>query len=313
MPVRTQCPSCKMAINAPDGAPRQRVRCPFCASVFMVEARNAPPSKAVSARPPDRDMLQTGKDVRPASRRSPPTIRTHDEPVVTRKSSGVPVGLLIGLGVGVAGLFFLLIGGGAVLWFVLSRSSDPPPPVPPPVEVVAQVVPAPAVAEPARQVVPAAQAVPEAPAAVEGAEEFVDLPERGEAMPGVAGLNPEQPQGGVPGPGMPGARPRVALSNGRAVRVVGRAGMSFQVDYRFEQSTPQAAARYKWVILTARGKVFPISLTAAQLQASGTLQARGLGATSIDAPYQTFLAIEVSVPGRLGIQVEKISDVLTIR
>jgi len=289
------------------------MRCPKCASIFALGDAAEIAEEAPARRPLENERLQSGKDYKPSAPRAVPPSRERREREVERKPSGVSVGLLVGVGVVVGGMFLLLVGGGAALWFLFSRSEDGVSVSnSPPMEAMAPADLAPPVPQAARQAAAAPQAVPEAPAADVG-EEFVDLPERGEDMPGVAGLKPEQPQGPGGPPGMPGARPRVALLNGRAGRVPGRTGIAFQVEYRFEQGVPAGTLRYSWVILTARGQAYKQRLTAGQLQNQGTLQGRVLGAGWTQGPYQTYLAVEMLVPGRPGLQEEKISEVLTIR
>jgi hypothetical protein len=280
--------------------------------VFAVED-SATPEIRPTRRTAEKEMLQTDRDYKPAPRGAAPS-RARRAPDVGRKSSGLPVGLLIGGAVVLGGLFLLLFAGGVIAWFLLR--SPTPDAGDAPLATIKPVEPGnapPPVPEAARQITAAPQAVPEAPAAADAGEEFVDLPERGENMPGVAGLKPDQPQGPGGPPGMPVGRQRVALTNARAVRVPGRSGMVFQVDYRFEEGMPAGGLRYHWVIVTARGQAFKQSLGAGQLRDQGTLQGRALGAGWVQGPYQTYLAVEVLVPGRAGLQDVKISDVLTIR
>jgi hypothetical protein len=217
--------------------------------------------------------------------------------------------LLIGLGVGLAGMFLMLIGG-VVLWLVL-RSTDAPVATEP--QGIASVGgangarPAP---EGALQMARAPQAVPEAPPAAEGDEEFVDLPERDEVVQTVGGLNPE-PNAGAAAPGMPAVRPKIAITSARAVRVVGRPGVNFEINYRFEQGAPVEGMRYGWVIVTRRRGAYKLTLTADRLHPQGTLTGRlGLVTSNLDAPFRIYLIAEM--PGDQGMKEEKISNEMTI-
>jgi LSD1 subclass zinc finger protein len=301
MPIRTKCPSCKTALGAPDGPPGQRVRCPFCKTVFTVEmdAANAP--DVVPAESPPKQMMQKDIDLRsaPPRRDAPPPKRERSEPEVACKSSALPVGLLIGAGVGVLGLFLLLAGGLALAW--LFRSSSSPTPNPPTSEEIARAD----GPELARLNNAGPQAVPDAPPRADGDEEFVDLPERAEDIPGVAGLNPEPHEDA----GMAGERPRVAITRGRTLRRTGMRGTFFQIDYRFVKGAPAAGAHYGWVIVTARGQSYKQSLSPGTLRQQGTLQGQApVGIRPGDSPYRMFLVLELP-----GLQEEKISDELVIR
>jgi len=306
MPIRTQCPSCKMVLRAPDGPPGQRVRCPSCATAFKVKEETAALPEVLPSRPTiEKEGLQTGKAPRPTPARlgaSPPS-RERREPSSVRKSPGVPVWLIAGIGIGVFGLFVLAAGGIALIWFL--SPSDGPPPRAPEMEPVAQVKPQPPDLEPARQNIAGPQGVPEAPLAVEGGEEFVDLPERGEDLPGVAGLNPE-PQ---PGLGMPTVRPRIALTKATVVRRAGQPHLYFEVDYRFVQGAPAEAVRYTWVIAPARGPVIKLTLNPDALRARGTLRCQPpVSPSRLDAPYRIYLMM-----GLPGAPEEIISNELTLR
>ncbi|HEY7314383.1 MAG TPA: hypothetical protein VH643_33855 [Gemmataceae bacterium] len=292
MPIRTKCPSCKTALGAPDGPPGQRVRCPFCGTAFTV--KEAAP-EVVPVQPPPKQMLQRDADLRsaPPRREAPPPRRERVEPEVARKSSALPVGLLIGGGVGVLGLFLLLAGGIALALLLKSSGSSPQTSAK---SVVAQAN------EPPRG---DPQAVPDAPPPADGGEEFVDLPERSEAIPGVAGLNPEPKEGA----GMAGERPHIAITRGRSLRRTGMAGTFFAIEYRFVKGAPAAGAHYAWVILTARGQKFTQRLTPGTLLPQGTLQGRApTGLQPGDAPYRMFLVLELP-----GLPEEKISDELVLR
>ena len=332
MPIRTQCPSCKTALGAPDSTTSQRVKCPFCGHVFTVEPKPVavpkaapPPPQARKeearqeallaptvylndpiSRPRMEEATQPAGDfeIVSARRGSMPKPKSdaaparNDPQVVARKSSSLPVGLLVGVGFGAFGLFILLIGGGLLIWLAISSSSSKPSTS----TEIAQAK----VEAGLQQTGP--RAVPDAPAD-EGDEEFVDLPEHGEAIPGVAGLNPEQPQGEA---GPPAGAPRVVLTNGQAQRVRGRPGLIFRVRYRFEQGAPVATTRYSWVIFTARSRAFIQRLAPGTLAQQGALEGQIL-TNPTEAPFRTFLIAEMAVPGRPGLQQVKISDEMTFR
>ena len=292
MPIRTKCPSCKTALGAPDGPPGQRVRCPFCGTAFTV--KEAAP-EVVPVQPPPKQMLQRDADLRsaPPRREAPPPRREPVEPEVARKSSALPVGLLIGGGVGVLGLFLLLAGGIALALLLNSSGSSPQTSEK---SVMAQAN-EPPHGDP--------QAVPDAPPPADGGEEFVDLPERGEDIPGVAGLNPEPKEGA----GIAGERPRVAITRGLTQRRAGQVHTFFRIDYRFVQGAPAAGVRYGWVIVTAHGRSYKQSLNPGTLRQQGTLQGQApIGNRPGDSPYRTYLVIELP-----GLQEEKISDELVLR
>jgi hypothetical protein len=108
--------------------------------------------------------------------------------------------------------------------------------------------------------------------------------------------------------------PRALLSNGSAARSVRSTGLDFRIDYRFEPGTPvRVGLRYVWVIRTNRGPDFKVSYTSAELRDQGTLTARAATASRLSGPYQAYLAIERFVPGRLGLQQEVISNVVSFR
>ena len=210
MPIRTECPSCKSALGVPDSPTSQRVRCPFCGNIFSVEPKAvAVPKAAPPPRPRMEEATQRAHDFEivsarrgpmPKPRRDPAPVRKEPQ-VEARKSSRLPVGLLVGLGVGAFGLFIVIVGGGLLIWLARPSSSSKTSTD----SEVAQAN-AEAGAPLAAPFAAGPRAVPDAPAD-EGNEEFVDLPERGEAIPGVAGLNPEHPQGEAGAPAPPVRRP----------------------------------------------------------------------------------------------------------
>jgi hypothetical protein len=329
MPIRTTCPSCKAELNVPDTAQGKKVRCPHCQEISPVAARNPPAvlrerqDEAIARQPRAKSHSGSMQKAIPprisdvAGRAAPRAGGEREAP----SSSGISLMLvLLGLGAALFGLF-IVVGGGLLMWFLL-RSSPSLPVLPPPAEAVVAVEERPAAAVQAapavapaneRPAIPGAEAarlMPEAPAVADGEEQFFDLPERN-AAEGAADAGPP-PVPGNPPPVVPGAKVRVTLSNGRAGRMIGRPGTTFEVSYRFEQGSPtMAGVRYSWVIVTARGRSFKQTLSAAVLRAEGTLQGQALGSLWADAPYRTFLVIERLVPGS-GWQEERISDVLVI-
>jgi uncharacterized Zn finger protein (UPF0148 family) len=313
MPIRTQCPSCQTALGAPDGPTTQRVRCPFCGHTFTVEPKPAAVPKAASAaRPRMEEATRPADDFDIAAARRGPlpkpkrdAVAARSEPQVTvRKSSHLPVGLLVGLGVGVFGLFILVVGGGVLIWLASSAGSSETSTN----SEVAQAKSSEAGPGQAGPFAAGPRAVPDAPAN-QGDEEFVDLPERGEAIPGVAGLNPEPSQGEA---GAPAGAPRVVLTGGRAQQMSRQAGLVFHVNYRFEQGAPVATMRYGWVIFTARGRAFIQRLAPGTLAQQGSLEGQ-IQTNRAEAPFRTFLIAEMAVPGRPGLQQVKISDEMTFR
>jgi hypothetical protein len=338
MPIPTQCPACRVAVSVPDTARGRPVRCGQCGHVFVaapVATVAAPPAPA-PVRPAEQVQRQP---VPPRPAAVPPV-----QPVSVPAPKPTRVWPLLLLGCfGLAGVSALVVGGGGLLWLALVRSHA--------TQAAAEAAVAEAQADGQAQPLPggpvqpaAAPEWPLAPAAAGdagfrpvaaapaggGEERFFDLPEREEgrpALPGFAGSGaggappagppiPPLPQPPVPPVGaMPGQAGRVALSGGRAERVRGRAGMAFQVEYRFVEGGPAlgGAVRYVWIIETARGRGFRQTLRPGELRAQGTLSGRALGAVWFDAPYRTYLAVERLVPGRPGWQEERISDVLTFR
>ncbi len=325
MPIRTQCPSCKAALGVPDGPARQRVRCPYCATIFMVSNPDATiPEAAPTKRPPTSVQPPRIEKPRPSAvkRSAPPSIKastpksTPAAPKsvsrtgkILRKAAGLPMGLLIGVAAGVAGMFLFLVGG-VVLWLVLRSPATGPSGESQTIETVAAKG-DPLAPEASRQMVRGSQAVPEAPPAAEGGEEFVDLPEREEVVQTVGGLNPD-PKPGEGAPDAPAVRPKIAITSARAVRVGGRPGVYFEINYRFEQGAPRPGMRYGWVIVSQRRGAFMLRLTADSLREQGTLKGHLRNVTSnLDAPFRIFLVAEV--PGDQGTKEEKISNEMTIR
>ena len=336
MPIRTQCPSCKAALGVPDGPARQRVRCPYCAAIFIVPAPDVtipdfPPARG----PATSDKLQRADPPRPVAvkRSAPPGIKPStpkaapttpkaasgaakilpkvpSAPKVLRKVARLPLGVLIGLGVGCAGMFMLLMGA-VVLWLVLRSTGAPPSGEPQALEAVGTPNGDRLAPEASRQMARAPQAVPEATPTAEGDEVFVDLPERDEVVQTVGGLNPD-PQPGEGGPGAPAVRPKIAITGARAARGGGRPGVYFEITYRFEQGAPAPGMRYGWVVVTRRRGAYKMPLTADKLHEQGTLSGHLKFVTSnLDAPFRIFLIAEM--PGGQGMKEEKISNEMTIR
>jgi hypothetical protein len=272
----------------------------LCGNAFTVKEGAADVPEVLAAGP--QQMLQRDTDFHtaPPRREATPPRGERRKPEVVHKSPALPVGLLVGAGIGVLGLCLLSAGGLSLAW--LFRSSESPAPRPPVADEIVQAdLPGPAAARPNG----GPQAVPDAPPPADGGEEFVDLPERGEDIPGVAGLNPEPHEGA----GMPGERPRVAITRGLVMRRAGQTRTLFQIDYRFVQGAPAAGVRYGWVIRTARGQSYKQTLAPGMLRQQGTLQGQApVGIRPGDSPYHTFLVIELP-----GLQEEKISDELVIR
>jgi predicted Zn finger-like uncharacterized protein len=311
MPIRTKCPSCKTVLRAPDGPLGQRVRCPSCGDAFLLKEEAAPIPEVLPARPPaEKQWLQTSKSTRPSLPRHDalPPRRERRKPEVVRKSSGAPVALIVGICAGVFGLF-VLIAGGIALALILRSSDDSASSTPagqPMAQANPPLAPPPPGLEPARQNIAGPQAIPDAPPAIEGSEEFVDLPERGENMPGVAGLNPEPP---AQAPGAPSVRPRVVLTRGLAMRRTGQARMTFEVSYRFVQGAPTPGVRYIWVIAPARGPSYKLTLSPGVLQPQGTLSGPPpVSPNSLNSPYRIYLTMALP-----GTPEEIISNELTIR
>ncbi len=315
MSIRVVCPECESPCRVGEDLIGKKVRCTKCGETFRAE----PPEEAIQ----DQPIRKASGGKKPTL--APPRKRTLPEP----KSNG----LLLGLVLGGAGL--LLIAGGVLLIVVLrpkaSGQADAP--------AVAQVNPdkgavvqpaqgaPPANAEKPLAEVPAANEVPAnevlarvepAPAVGNGKEQFVDLPERGEGLNGIAGVNfgpAEQPppaQGNPPParPNLPAEAAAATLANASATRNPRMAGMVFRVDYSFPNGRP-AGTRFAWIIVPRTGLPFKVTYVSAELRASGTLSCRGPAAAH--GPYQCFLAVEKFVPGKLGLQEVRISDILTFR
>jgi hypothetical protein len=156
---------------------------------------------------------------------------------------------------------------------------------------------------------------PRALPAGNGEEQFVDLPERNEGLNQIAGLTPP---GGADEPAMGGERPAgslpVTLSNGSAMRIPGRPGMAFRVDYQVNPGQmPSGATRYAWVIVTNGGRFTQTLPLTALRGVKGTLSGQAPGAAFLGGPYRSYLAVQRLVPGKLGFQEERISDILVFR
>jgi hypothetical protein len=167
--------------------------------------------------------------------------------------------------------------------------------------------------------VPAANQVPDAPLG-NGKEQFVDLPERGEGLNGIAGVNfgPAEPPAGnnqeanalAVNPDLQAEAAIVTLANASSSRTTRPIGTAFRVDYSFPNGRP-AGARFAWFIVTQNGRALKVTYSAAELRASGTLMCRGPGI--VPGPYKCFLAVEKLVPGKLGLQEVRVSEVLSFR
>jgi hypothetical protein len=148
-----------------------------------------------------------------------------------------------------------------------------------------------------------------------GEEQFVDLPERNEGLNQIAGLTPP---GGADEPAMGGERPAgtfpVTLSNGSAMRIRGKPGMAFRVDYQVNPGQmPSGATRYAWVIVTNGGRFTQTLPPTALRGVKGTLSGQAPGTAFLGGPYRSYLAVQRLVPGKLGFQEERISDILVFR
>jgi serine/threonine-protein kinase len=106
--------------------------------------------------------------------------------------------------------------------------------------------------------------------------------------------------------------PKALLGNPKVTRDADRT-LHVAVDYQIEAGHPDLTMRYVWVVRSGEWKVHERTLTQAEMGPRGTLKADApapLGGG--DAPLETFLECERLIPGRLGYQRERISDVLEL-
>lgn len=259
MATVVKCPDCGARLKFAKDMVGRRTRCTACDHRFVIEVGC---DEFVSEGPPSRvrtpRRVDDDDDFDHRIRRRPPQPRV------------APFLILAS----VAGVV-LLAAGSVLAWYLLMQNS---PAAPAPVGMPGQ-----------------DGVIPPVPVAVVEGEEFIDLPERGKDVDRIAGLDvPAAPPKSAPvagnGPG------KVALTNAQATRDNVPAGVTFQVDYEFMAGGPTPGRRYTWTVRTAKGRVF--TQTVLNLQARGTLTGRVLGLAWLDAPYQTYLSVEiVTLPG----------------
>jgi predicted Zn finger-like uncharacterized protein len=121
MPIRTTCPHCQTVYTLADNLAGKKVRCKNCDEVIAVRGAAARDTEERIQEGPGRGVpARSVREEEPAR----PRRRSRDgEPPRPRKRSGMSGVLVIGLVVGILGLF--LIGGGIVAAvMLLGRSSD---------------------------------------------------------------------------------------------------------------------------------------------------------------------------------------------
>jgi hypothetical protein len=112
----------------------------------------------------------------------------------------------------------------------------------------------------------------------------------------------------------PAAKPIwVTLSGGSVTRPkIGLPQLTFQVNYRFEQGSPAAAAQWVWVVRSSTQTVFTKTYGPGQLGLEGTLQNSHFqpGPWNM-GPFETYL-VRQPLPGLVGAPEETVSNVLLI-
>jgi hypothetical protein len=103
--------------------------------------------------------------------------------------------------------------------------------------------------------------------------------------------------------------PRALLGNGRTER--GKDGrLRFSVDYEFHRSGPEVGVRYIWMVRSGDRVLLEETHEARNLPAEGTLEAsRPEPRIAVRQPLESWLERERLVPGKLGWQRERISNV----
>jgi HEAT repeat protein/DNA-directed RNA polymerase subunit RPC12/RpoP len=120
MPVQVTCPDCLSTFSVGDNLLGKKIRCRACESIILVKAGAKRPPTAIQeeaparrpAAPAARRRGEDDEDDRPAPRRKGP------EP-----SRGLPVGLLVGGGIGLLVFLGLVVGG--IYWMMKSAADVP--------------------------------------------------------------------------------------------------------------------------------------------------------------------------------------------
>jgi serine/threonine-protein kinase len=118
-----------------------------------------------------------------------------------------------------------------------------------------------------------------------------------------------QPRPNVNAPWAP-QPPRAVLANPRLARDPDGT-LNFSVDYQLEPGTPDATLKYVWVVRAGNWKVHERTLQQREMEVQGLL-AGSAKPPPVQGPLETYLECERLVPGKLGFQRERISDVLTL-
>jgi serine/threonine-protein kinase len=109
----------------------------------------------------------------------------------------------------------------------------------------------------------------------------------------------------------PAAGTQVVLSNGRASRIGAR--FTFAVDYRLPSGVPPGVGQYVWVVRSGRGTLSERTLAPAELNGAGTLQGSAIvPGAFVDGPLETYVEAAELVPGQLGWQRRRISNVVML-
>jgi serine/threonine-protein kinase len=122
---------------------------------------------------------------------------------------------------------------------------------------------------------------------------------------------PKPPAGAAGAPQAEGL-PRALLAHPKLVREPDQ-NLRFSVDYQVERGAPNATLSYIWVVRSGGWKVYERKLKQAELEVQGTLEGTAKApALDADAPLETFLEVERLVPGHMGMQRERISDIVIL-
>jgi hypothetical protein len=105
---------------------------------------------------------------------------------------------------------------------------------------------------------------------------------------------------------------KVVLSNGRKILGARAPGLTYAVDYRFEQGGPEKDAQYVWTMRSQRKVYIAQTLSGTQLAHEGTLSGSTFfPPTPFDGAVEAFLEIQKVVPGE-GARRERISEPIQI-
>jgi len=92
--------------------------------------------------------------------------------------------------------------------------------------------------------------------------------------------------------------------------------LHFSVAYQIDPAPRDATLKYHWVVRAGEWKLHERTLTQDEMGVRGTLDGHGKPppiVAAVEAPLETYLEIEHLLPGKLGLQRERISEVLPLR